>query len=245
MIAEALRVARRILTQLAHDPRFLLLSAAAPVALVLLLSFVLDTLRLPIRFADYAFPAAGFFVFFITYLLAATVLVRERRDGTLARMFASGYGRGAIVLGYITGYATIALLQTLLIVLTTRLAFDVTLGARLLPVAATTMSLSVVSLALGLFVSTLARTEGHVIPTIPLIVIPSLLLSGLVIPHAQLAGWMQRLSYAIPLTWAEKVLLGVMRDGKNLADVAGWLLALIGYGAVLLFLASRTLRETE
>ena len=115
----------------------------------------------------------------------------------------------------------------------------------MLPVAATTMSLSVVSLALGLFVSTLARTEGHVIPTIPLIVIPSLLLSGLVIPHAQLAGWMQLLSYAIPLTWAEKVLLGVMRDGKNLADVAGWLLALIGYGAVLLFLASRTRRETE
>ncbi len=170
------------------------------------------TARLPIRFADYAFPVAGFFVFFITYLLAAIVLVRERRDGTLARSFASGYGRGAIVLGYITGYATIALLQTLLIVLTTRLAFDVTPSARLLPIAATTMSLSVVSLALGLFVSTLARTEGPVIPTIPLIVIPSLLLSGLVIPHAQLAGW---------------------------------LLALIGYGAALLFLASRTLRETE
>jgi ABC-2 type transport system permease protein len=193
----------------------------------------------------YAIPAAAFFIFFITYLLCTLVLVRERRGGTLGRMFASGYRRGAVVLGYMTGYSTVAAVQTVLVVGTTVAVFPVTLGARALPVMATTMLLSVVSLALGIVISTTARSEGQIFPMIPLVIVPSMLLCGLVIPVDRMPGWMAALSYAIPLTWAEKVLLGLMRDGRSFAEVSGSLAALGIYGAVLLAIASLTLREGD
>jgi ABC-2 type transport system permease protein len=242
-------VARRILAQLGKDPRFLFFSGLAPILLVVLLKYVFDAIpgmrQLGVRLDAYAVPAAGFFIFFITYLLCTIVLVRERRDGTLGRMFAAGYRRGAIVLGYVAGYSTIALVQTALVLLATVVVFDVSLGGNALPVAVTTMALSVVSLSLGLVVSTVARTEGQIFPTIPLIAVPSLLLSGLVIPHESLPGWLQGISYAIPLTYAERVLLGLVRDGKSFAELAGSLGLLGAYGAGALVIASLTLRDVE
>ncbi len=244
--SDSSRVARRVLLQLLRDPRFLALSCLAPVLLVLLLKALFEgvptfrLLRVPID--AYALPAAGFFIFFLTYLLATIVLVRERRDRTLSRMLASGYRRASIVFGYILGYGVLALAQTALVIVTALLAFDLTLGNRFVPVAATTFALSVVSLALGLLVSTLARSEGQIFPTIPLLIVPSLLLSGLVIPLEQLPGWLRIISYALPLTHAESVLLGVMRDGKAFAEVLGPFLILLALACLLPVLASLTVQ---
>ena len=243
------RVARRILAQLARDPRFLAMSGVMPILLVVLLKYVFDAIpvmrQLGIQMDAYAVPAAGFFIFFITYLLCTIVLVRERRDGTLGRMFASGYRRQAIVLGYVAGYSVIALVQTALVLAATAVVFHVTFRGNVVAVAATTLALSIVSLSLGLLISTLARTEGQIFPTIPLVAIPSLLLSGLVIPHQILPGWLRAVSYAIPLTHAERVLLGLMRDGKPFVELAGSLALLAAYGVGALVVASLTLREVE
>lgn len=245
---DAGRVARRILAQLGRDPRFLLFSGLAPVLLVVLLKYVFDAIpglgRLGVRLDAYAVPAAGFFIFFTTYLLCTIVLVRERRDETLGRMFAAGYRRPAIVLGYVAGYGAIALVQTGLVLVATVVVFQVSLAGKVLAVAVTITALSVVSLSLGLLVSAAARTEGQIFPTIPLVMVPSLLLCGLVIPPASLPGWLQALSYAIPLTYAERVLVG-LGGGRSFAELAGWLALLLAYGVVALVVASLTLREGD
>ncbi|MCI0342245.1 MAG: ABC transporter permease [Planctomycetales bacterium] len=246
MLLDTTRVARRILAQIARDPRFVGLACAVPVLLVLLLKAVFEGVpmfqRLGLRIGVYALPAGGFIVFFLAYVLSTIVLVRERRDGTLERTLAAGYGRASVVLGYVLGYGTIAAVQTAFLFGTTLLAFDVPLAGRVAPVVATTLSLAVVSVALGVFVSALARTEGQVFPTIPLVIAPSLLLCGLVIPLASLPGWLRAIAYAIPLTHAEKVLLGLLRDGRTFAEVAPWLGALVAMGAGLLAAASLTVR---
>jgi ABC-2 type transport system permease protein len=240
-------VAGRVLRQLIRDPRFLVLSAIVPVILVLLLEALFDSvpsfMALRIRIAAYALPAAGFFIFFLTYILCTIVLVRERREGTLSRMFAAGYRRWSVVLGYVAGYSTIAVVQTALVLVTTVLTFDIAPGAHLAVVVATILLLSVVSLSLGVFVSTLARTEGQIFPSIPLIIVPAILLSGLIIPLDELHYALRGLAYLIPLTYAENVLVGVMRDGRSLAEVAGSLALLLAYGVALLVVASLTIRE--
>lgn len=245
---DAGRVARRILAQLVKDPRFLVLSFAVPVLLVLLIDYLLRTIpifrKLRVPMEVYAMPLAGFVIFFLTYVLCTIVLVRERRDGTLGRMLTCGYRRPSIVLGYVAGYGAVAAVQTALVVATTIWAFDVTLGPRVFAQAGTTLALSVVSLAFGLFVSTLARTEGQIFPTIPLVIVPSILLSGLIIPHDNLPAWLRWLSYAIPLTHAENVLVPIGR-GDPFSSVAVPFTALVAYGGALLALASFTIREVE
>ena len=55
----------------------------------------------------------------------------------------------------------------------------------------------------------------------------------------------QGIAHGIPLTFAEKVLIELMRDGKSWMDKMPSFLALIGFGVGLLTLASVTLREAD
>lgn len=243
------RVAHRVLFQLWRDPRHLFMSVVVPVVLVFLLKTLFDDVAafkmLNIRIGRYAIPAAAFFIFFLTYIVCTIVLIRERREGTLSRMFASGYSRVSVVLGYVAGYGLLAVFQTLVVVFVTAWLFDLSLAGRLVPVMLTTILLALVSLALGVFISTLARTEGQIFPTIPLVIVPSLLLCGLVIPLDNLHISLRVIAHALPVTYAEKVLLGVMRDGDSFGQVAPWFMAMLGYGVGLLVLASLTVREGE
>lgn len=225
------------------------MSCVAPVLLVLLLEALFDSVpgfaRIGLDISKYALPTAAFFIFFLTYIICTIVLVRERREGTLSRMFSAGYRRWSVVLGYTLGYGMLAAVQTVLVIAATVWAFDIDMAGRTLPVALTTLTLSIVSLALGIFISTLARSEGQVIPTIPLIIIPSLLLSGLIIPLDDLHAVLRGIAYVLPLTYAEEVLLGVMRDGKGFGEVLKPFLILLGYGIALLGIASLTVREAD
>lgn len=57
----------------------------------------------------------GFFVF----LISGIGLLRERSSGTLDRLLATPVQRGEIVTGYMVSYGVVAIIQTLLIVITT------------------------------------------------------------------------------------------------------------------------------
>ena len=182
MIHRSYMIAIRINRQFLRDRRFLALSLIVPFLLMLLMKYIFDSLpglvRLGVHISDYAIMVAAYLVFFIAYVLSAIVLVRDRAIGTLSRMFVCGYRRREIVIGYIAGYSTIASIQTAEVLLLTRYLFDVHLLSAIVPVLLTMLSLAVVSVGLGLFISNFARNEGQVFPFIPLVAVPAALLSG-------------------------------------------------------------------
>ena len=99
MFVNMLSVARRVLSQLRRDPRFIGLSLLMPVVVVYLLSLFFEGVDVPIfKPEEFVVPVGAFIIHFITYALCAIVLVRERASGTLSRMFISGY-RPADVIG--------------------------------------------------------------------------------------------------------------------------------------------------
>ena len=243
-------VGRRVLLQIRRDPRFIGLSLLVPCAIVVLLKLVLDAWpaldRIGVDAGANALPAGAFVVHFVAYVLAAIALVRERTGGTLDRMLVATFRRGEIVLGYVVGFATLAAVQAGLVIVTIALLYDVPrLGARLPIVLAVVFLLALASIALGLLVSSTARSEGQIFPFIPLVIVPSLLLSGLMIPFAELSLPLQALARLVPLTYAEDVLVPVFRDGSPAADRLPYLALLAAYAAALLAVASLTLRERE
>ena len=97
LIAVALRVFR----QLVRDRRFLGLSVFAPLVVIYITRAALDSFNVPfINASQFAVPIGAFIVHFITYVLCALVLVRERTAQTLSRMFINGYRRSEIIGGY-------------------------------------------------------------------------------------------------------------------------------------------------
>ncbi len=249
MIASVKAIAVRINRQFLRDRRFLGLSLMVPLLIMLLIKYVLDSLpgleRLGVHVSDYAMFFAAYLVHFLAYVLSTIVLVGDRTTGTLARMFVYGYRRREIVFGYVGGYSTIAAGQTAFILVLTKYLFDINLLPDIVPVALTMFSLAVVSVDLGVFISNFARNEGQVIPFIPLVILPTALLSGIAIPIGDLPTVLQWCSYVIPLRYAVEVLNAVLVNHQPFRDNLAPFLILVGIGAGLLATASFTLKERE
>jgi ABC-type multidrug transport system permease subunit len=82
-------------------------------------------------------------------------------------------------------------------------------------------------------------------PLIPLVLFPSIFLSGILTRGVdQLPRWGQVVSYLIPLRYASDIIQGLITN-KTLSGEAGTLVALLVYGALLLGLATLTLREYD
>ncbi|HVA92498.1 MAG TPA: ABC transporter permease [Chloroflexota bacterium] len=195
-----LSVARRVLTQLAHDRRLLALSVAAPLAIIYLLKLFLDTMPPGFDVARYAVPVAAFLVHFLAFLLCAIVLVQERTEGTLARMLINGYRRPEILGGYLLGYLGLATLQAVAALIEVLILFKLSYPAEtLIALFIVVWLLAIASVMLGIFISTFARNAAQVFPFIPLVILPSVFLSGLLVD-------VTRLPQLLPLFYANQVI---------------------------------------
>jgi ABC-2 type transport system permease protein len=246
-MSKTLAVALRVSRQLVRDRRFLGLSIVAPLLVVYITKAALDSFDVPfINVSQFVVPIGAFVVHFATYVLCAIVLVRERTAQTLARMFVSGYRRAEIIGGYVVAYTWLATLQCFLVLSELSLLFHLSYSAAtLLSIYLVIWLLAVISICLGIFVSNFARTEGQVLPFIPLVTVPSIFLSDVIFSVNRFPRWTQWLSHATPLFYANKVLQGLIKPGGTLSDNWTRLAVLILYGAIVLVLATETLREMD
>lgn len=237
-------VGRRVLSQIARDRRFMVLVVAAPLLLVFFTKTLFDATSVPRPTQDrFVVPFGAYIVHFATFILTAIVLVRERTAETLERMFVSGYRQIEIVAGYLIGYTTLATAVSILVLTALQLLFDLGYDiGRLAEAFVVIWLLAVISMALGILVSNLARTEGQVIPFIPLVIIPSFLFSGIIVPVDLLPVWAQVISRVSPMYYANLILQDVVAGRAVRADV-GAALALPLYGLAVLGAATLTLRE--
>ena len=241
-----LTVARRVVRQLLRNHRFLALSIIAPLVIVYFLKLFFDTMPEGFDTARYAVPVAAFLVHFLAFLLCAIALVQERTVGTMERMFINGFRRTEIIGGYVLGYLGLATFQAVAALAEVIWLFELDYEIEtLLTLFGVVWLLAIASVMLGIFVSTFARHEGQVFPFVPLIILPSVFLSGLLMDIEDLPTWAEWLGHALPLFYANNVIQEMIQDNGSLHEVWGNLVILAGYGVALLFMASRTLREVE
>ena len=197
-------------------------------------------------FVDYEAPALiGFFAFFFVFLLTAVSFLRERAGGTLERLMAAPINRTEVVLGYMLGFGFFALLQSLTILLAAVLILRIHYEGNLLLVFLLAGIITVGSVNLGIFLSTFARNELQVIQFVPVVLVPQGLLSGVIWSVDSLPGWLQVVSHCLPLTYAIDALRNTMIKGQGLADsgVLPNALVMVGFAALFVLLASRTVRQ--
>ena len=79
---------------------------------------------------------------------------------------------------------------------------------------------------------------------IPIVLLPQIFLSGVIIPTDQMPAVMEAISVVLPLTYAVEGLREIMVLGQSLADVWTDLVILAGFGLGLLIAAVATLHRT-
>jgi ABC-2 type transport system permease protein len=239
-------IASRVLNQLVRDKRLLALSSIAPLITIYFLKLLFDTFPTTVNIEIYAIPLSAFIVHFSSFILCAILIVQEQTSGTLDRMLISGFTKTSIIGGYTLGYFWLATLQAITVLFETILLFNLSYGTKTLFLLFLVIwLLAIVSIMLGIFISTFAKHEGHVIPFIPLIILPSVFLTGLIMDQGGLPIWARFIGNCLPLHYAVNIIHEIMKPEYRVIDTLSDFGILIGYVLGLLFLASLTLRETE
>lgn len=233
-----LATARRILTQLRHDHRTLVLLVLMPSVLLSLLRYVFDSEQ---AFNRAAPALLGVFPFAIMFIVTSITTLRERLNATLERLMTMPIGKLDLLLGYALAFGLVAVVQVAVAatVALTVLGLEISGSVWLLVLIAVLDAL--LGMAMGLFVSAFARTEFQAVQFMPAIVMPQVLLCGLFVPRDEMAGVLSRISDALPLSYAVDALTQVTRsaevDGtlvRNLSIIAACVLAALLLGAATL-----------
>jgi len=195
---------------------------------------------------DYLAPVlVAFFAFFFIFLLSAVSFLRERTSGTLERLMATPLRRGELVLGYLAGFSFFALLQAIVILLFTVFVLQVQFRGNLATIFIVEAVLVVGAVSLGLLVSAAARNELQAVQFVPLVLLPQVFLSGLLIPVDQLPDYLRPISAVLPLTYANEALRLVMIKGYELANplVLRDIGILVVFGLVMAIAAIASIRR--
>ena len=239
-------IAGRVVKQLQGDKRFLALSIIAPLVIIYFLKLLFDAFPPQVPVTSYTIPLSAFIVHFLSFILCAILLVQERTKGTLERMMISGFRRTTIIGGYTLGYFGLATIQASTVLLESLWLFKLDFSNQvILLLFIVTWLLAIVSVMLGIFISTFARHEGHVFPFIPLIILPSVFLTGLIIKVDARPGWAAFIGKCLPLHYAVNIIQEVTSTNFTMENVYFDFSVLIGYIFALWILASLTLNESE
>ena len=190
-------------------------------------------------------PFIGLVVFFLVYVVTSVSFLRERSLGTLERLMASPLRRTEIVVGYMLGFTLVALVQAAEVLAFGLLVLNLYDAGPVWLIFGIEVLLALAAVNLGIFLSTFARNEFQAVQFIPLVVVPQVLLSGLLVPVSSEPGWLQVISNVLPLTYAVDALREVMLRGSDLGVAAVQLdvAVLVAFCVLAVLAAAATLRR--
>jgi ABC-2 type transport system permease protein len=231
----------RILRQLRHDHRTLALMVVVPVLLLTLLYFMFEAS--PGTFDAIGLIMLGIFPFVIMSLITSIAMLRERTTGTLERLLTTPMNKIDLLFGYGIAFGLMAAIQAAIAASAAYWLFDLDTQGTIGLVIVIAIANAVLGVALGLFCSAFARTEFQAVQFMPVVVIPQLLLCGLFVPREAMAGWLQAISDALPMTYAVEALQEVGRFPDPTNTLWRDLGIVAGAVVVALTLAAATLRR--
>jgi ABC-2 type transport system permease protein len=191
----------------------------------------------PVESITYFTPAIiGFIAFFFGFILTMLSFVRERKEGTLERILTSPMKRSEIIVGYILSFSILSTIQATITMSVAILVFNAQIEFSIISLLLAYLIiylLLLTALGLGIFLSTLAKTEFQIIQFIPLVILPFMLLSGVWAPVETLPAFLRPASSVIPLTYANGAMRNIFLRNATILDI-GFQLGVLGLSAFLM-----------
>ena len=198
-----------------------------------------------LRSPNYIVPGLVGVILTITMVLVtAMAIVRERERGTLEQLIVTPITKTELMLGKIAPYVGVGLVQMTTVLLLGRFVFDVPLTGNVLLLYAIALVFVVASLGLGLFVSTLVKTQQQAMQAAFFFVLPNILLSGFMFPRQAMPALFQWIGALLPLTHFLKVLRGILLKGVGVPELWREMVILLVFAAALIALAVRRFQKT-
>ncbi|HJQ19851.1 MAG TPA: ABC transporter permease [Gemmatimonadaceae bacterium] len=177
-------------------------------------------------------------------VLTSMAIVRERERGTLEQLVVTPIDKTSLMLGKIVPFALVGYVQMTVILLLGKLLFGIPLEGSIALLYVLSAPFILGSLALGLFVSTIAQTQAQAMQLSFFFMLPNILLSGYMFPREAMPAPAQWIGMVLPLTYYLTILRGILLRGADFIRIWPETLALVVFTLAVLTLSVRRFSKT-
>lgn len=178
-----------------------------------------------------------------TMLLTSMALTKEKELGTIEQIIVSPIKSHEIIIGKTMPFVVIGMMDVLIVVGAGIFIFNIPMKGDVLLLLFSALVFILSTLGIGLFISTISRTQQQAMLSSFMFIFPAMMLSGFAFPVSNMPLTVQYLSYLIPLRYFLIIIRGIFLKGNGLSILWPQILALILFGTAILGLSALRFRK--
>lgn len=180
----------------------------------------------------------------VTMTLTSLGLVKEKELGTLEQLMVTPIQAYQLIIGKLLPFVIIGAIDVTFVLTVARFWFEVPMRGNVPLLYGLSGLFILTTLGLGLFVSTISRTQQQAMMTAQFFIfMPFTFLSGFTFPIENMPHWVQVITYIIPLRYFITIIRGIFLKGVGIAELWPQALALLVFGGVILSLSVLRFRK--
>ena len=180
-------------------------------------------------------PAVVAFILLIfTIMLTSMSIVRERETGTIEQLIVTPINSVELIIGKTLPFAIIGFIDVLLVVSVSYVWFKIPIKGNLLILFLTMILYLFTTLGLGIFISTISKTQQQAMMSTSFVAMPAILLSGFMFPIENMPKIIQYFTYLNPTRYFLVIINGIFLKGTGISILWPQILALGIIGVLIL-----------
>jgi ABC-2 type transport system permease protein len=182
-------------------------------------------------------------LYFLTSLLTALSIVRERETGTVEQLMVTPIRPAELVVGKVLPYVAVSFFNVLEVLTIAVFWFGVPVNGSVALLLILSAVFLMTCLGIGIFVSSVSNTQQEAMLLVFFTLLPSIFLAGYLFPLEAMPDALQLISYLIPLRYMVSIMRGIIVKGVGLDVLGGQVAALLVFGMGIMVFAAKRFRK--
>jgi ABC-2 type transport system permease protein len=193
---------------------------------------------------DVSIPSViAFILTFLVLLISLIIITRETSSGVLTRLYATPLSALERLLGYSISLMLLGMLMVSVILSIGIGVFGVAVQGNLILLFFGAVLYALAHIFLAVFLSNFAKNELQAVQMAPLIALPSMALSGMLIPINAFPDWVQIIAKFVPMYYGNRIFEGIMLKGYGIGDLTLEFSVIGGIAGLFFVLAVSTVKD--
>lgn len=174
----------------------------------------------------------------MTINLTSLAIVKEKELGTLEQIIVTPIKSYQLIIGKLIPFTIIGLINIVIVLLAITFILNIPVKGSVILLYFLCIIFLLSMLGLGLFVSTVSKTQQQAMMTsVFFIIMPMMFLSGFIFPIENMPSVIQFITYFLPLRYFFVIIRGIFLKGIGIAELWDETIMLIIFAVVILFLS--------
>jgi ABC-2 type transport system permease protein len=193
---------------------------------------------------DVSIPAViGLVLTQVVLLISIITLVKETTSGVMSRLYATPLSAFERLLGFSLALLILGIGMTGVILFIGLVVFGAIVQGSFILLFFGAVLFALLNIFLAVFLSNFAKNELQAVQMVPLITLPSMALSGMLIPVSTFPDWVQTVAHFIPMYYANRLFEGIMLKGYGIGNLASEFTIITGIALLFFALAVLTVKD--